>query len=150
MNNLYQYIFEKLKINKDSKSNNKSSQYRIMYGIGEIKLFKDCNIYKIEKYGSKKSSLEYNDNSLKQLIDKYFNDNDKIWLVTETEKIDSNMSAKTALDIHHTKSIFQKINLIDYQQGYYLKELENHQLVLIIRYFRKSGKLWQTKWLFKI
>ena len=150
MKQLNNFILEKLKITKDSKSNNKSSQYRIMYGNGEIKLFKDCNIYKVEKYGSKKSSLEYDDDSLKQLIDKYFDDNDKIWLVTETEKIDSNMSAKIALDINKIKSIFQKINLMDYQQGYYLKELEDHQLVLIIRYFRKSGKLWQTKWLFKI
>jgi hypothetical protein len=149
MNNINAYIIEKLKINKDSKLSD--NQYSNKFGKGELTIFKDCDIYKVYGYGLKNIHKEYeNRNHLYENINKYFNDDDKIWLVTETAITDSEMPAKLALEIKNAKPIIQSIDLYECHQGYILKKLENDQIVLIIKYLRKSGKLWQTKWLFKI
>ena len=147
LNNNSGIFLEKLKLGKDTKI---EDDYTSEFGKGILTTFKNCDIYKICRYGMKTLYQEFKDSQLKGIINKYFNDNDKVWLVTESKKIDSEMPAKLALSLEHTSDIYTITDYHYYQQGYHLKKLENDQIVLIIRYYRADHKLWQTKWLFKI
>lgn len=128
MKELNSFIQEKLVINKNIKP-----QYSNIYGEGNLISFKDCNIYKTEK-------LKIEDKKLETTIKKYFDNDEEVFIVTYQLKIGqpNPLPDKLLKEIQQTSSILQRIFLLDYQRGYYLKKLEsNNQIVLVIKDFKK-------------
>lgn len=127
MKELNSFIQEKLVINKNIKP-----QYSNIYGEGNLISFKDCNIYKTKK-------LKIEDERLETAIKKYFDNNEEVFVVTYQLKNGQPNPLPDELlkEIQQTSSILQRIFLMNYQRGYYLKKLEsNNQIVLIIKDFK--------------
>ena len=142
MKELNSFIQEKLVINKNIKP-----QYSNIYGEGNLVLFKDCNIYKTQK-------LKIEDERLKTTIKKYFDNNEEVFVVTyQFQNGQPNpLPDKLLNEIQQTSSILQRIFLMDYQRGYYLKKLEsNNQIVLVIKDFKKRPMgIKSIQYIFKI
>ena len=142
MKELNSFIQEKLVINKNIKP-----QYSNIYGEGNLVLFKDCNIYKTQK-------LKIEDKRLETTIKKYFNNNEEVFVVTyQFQNGQPNpLPDKLLNEIQQTSSILQRIFLMDYQRGYYLKKLEsNNQIVLVIKDFKKRPMgIKSIQYIFKI
>ena len=142
MKELNSFIQEKLVINKNIKP-----QYSNIYGEGNLVLFKDCNIYKTQK-------LKIEDERLKTTIKKYFDNNEEVFVVTYQFKNGqpNPLPDKLLNEIQQTSSILQRIFLMNYQRGYYLKKLEsNNQIVLVIKDFKKRPMgIKSIQYIFKI
>ena len=142
MKELNSFIQEKLVINKNIKP-----QYSNIYGEGNLVLFKDCNIYKTQK-------LKIEDKRLETTIKKYFDNNEEVFVVTyQFQNGQPNpLPDKLLNEIQQTSSILQRIFLMDYQRGYYLKKLEsNNQIVLVIKDFKKRPMgIKSIQYIFKI
>ena len=122
-------------------------QYSNIYGEGNLVLFKDCNIYKTQK-------LKIEDERLKTTIKKYFDNNEEVFVVTYQFKNGqpNPLPDKLLNEIQQTSSILQRIFLMNYQRGYYLKKLEsNNQIVLVIKDFKKRPMgIKSIQYIFKI
>ena len=155
MKQINNYIIERLRINKDTYFH--IDDYEEKYGPGKLMSFKDCDIYKVERHGMKNLRQEYKDRSgeLNNIIDKYFKDNDQVWEVEELFKKNSKVTMQLNKEISkdivsNSKPLLQKVDTHYYQQGYFLKELPDKSIVLIIKYFRASGQIWKIKYIFKL
>lgn len=156
MKDLKDIIIEKFRINQDIDFHN-VDDYEEKYGPGKLMSFKDCDIYKVERHGMKNIRQEYKDRNdeLNKIIDKYFKDNDQVWkveeLLTKNSKIAIQLKKEISKDVFsNSKPLLQKVDTHYYQQGYFLKELPDKSIVLIIKYFRASGQIWKIKYIFKL
>ena len=155
MKQINNYIIERLHINKNTYFH--IDDYEDKYGAGKLMSFKDCDIYKVERHGMKNLRQEYKDSrgELNTIIDKYFKDNDQVWqveeLLTKNSKVGIQLNKEISKDVFsNSKPLLQKVDMHYYQQGYFLKELPDKSIVLIIKYFRASGQIWKIKYIFKL
>lgn len=137
------YIFEKLIIGKSI-----INPYKKKYGKGELKNFKDCNIYT-----NPNNHRTVDDQRLKDKINEYFNDEDQVYVIKETQLINyeqsKNINLNKWLPFLRTKSILQRVFLINHRIGYYLKDIDG-QILLIIKYFRANHGNIDITYIFKI
>ena len=151
MMNIYKYLVEKLVINKNLK---KSSlyKYKNLYGEGEIKLFKECDVYTLNSYGHKNEKIE--DQDIHNFVNKYFDDNENVFVILEDYKngrvIKRNLNDSTLNKIFSTKVFDRIIKIMRYGRGYFIKKLSDDQLVLIIKDYLKNGNIKHCKYIFKI
>ena len=151
MKEINSYIIERLKL---SNKNVKLDNYEEKYGKGELKTFSECNVLKIDAYGMKNSNEEFDDSELKEFLNKYFENNEDVWIITEEFKHgllnEPKINKSVIKDIAHNSSLLlQKVNLLKYKRGYYLKDL-NGQIILIIRDFLSNGKIRKIRYIFKL
>ena len=146
MKDLNNYIIEKLLISKNTPKQIDYSKF----GEGIEKKFSECKIYK--KY----SYTEISDYKLKVDIDKYFNDDDNVFVITEIytdrnnpEKFNKKLNDDFRKIIIKRRGIWQHVYLLDMYRGYYFKILDDVQ-ILVIKDFYKNGNIKQIQYIIKL
>ena len=141
MKDLNNYIIEKILISKNTP---KQIDYN-KFGEGVEKKFNECNIYK-------KNSKHISDYKLKDDIDKYFNDNDDVFVITEmcADRNNSKVNDDFRKIIRETRGVWQHVYLLDMQRGYYLKIIDNVPILVIKDFYKTIGKLKQTQYIIKL
>ena len=147
MKNLNSYITERLHITKQTKPITKNLE---KFGDGEIKRFSECDPFRIERGINR--GKEWQGQNLIEEVTQYIKPNDLVYevvLTNDTGVIDySKIPLSTRQTILSGQCLMQKINLLQYQQGYTLKRFDG-QLVLVIKYTNKS-KIYKVRYIFKI
>lgn len=137
------YIFEKLIIGKSI-----INPYKKKYGKGELKKFKDCNIYT-----NPNNHRTVDDQRLKDKINEYFNGEDQVYVIKETQLINYEDSKNINLDkwlpFIKNPSFFQRVFLMNHRIGYYFKNIDG-QILLVIKYFRANRGYIDITYIFKI
>lgn len=142
MKNLKDIIQERLHINKDT-----NAIFNEILEEGEECKFKDIDIYKTNCRIPKVIS----DRTLINEINKYFSDNDLVFLVTKkfNDTLDNN---KILEDIKpDKKAIMQKVYSITGRVGFYIKNVPSiNGICLIKNFFGKKIAIEKTQYIFKI
>lgn len=143
MKSFKNYIFEKLIIGKSI-----INPYKKKYGKGELKKFKDCNIYT-----NPNNHRIVDDQRLKDKINEYFNDEDQVYVIKETQLTNYEQSKNINLDkwlpFLTNPSFFQRVFLMNHRIGYYFKDIDG-QILLVIKYFRANRGYIDITYIFKI
>ena len=84
-------------------------------------------------------NTDIHDEDLEEAIQKYFNDDEQVWVVVDDNGFNANHKLPDELfkKISNTKSIKQRVFLLTFQKGFYLKQLDDDQIVLVIKEFSK-------------
>lgn len=142
MKNLKDIIQERLHINKDT-----NAMFNEILEEGEECKFKDIDIYKTNCRNPK----VIGDRTLINEINKYFNDDDKVFLVTKKygDTLDNNTVWE---DIKPDKKpIMQKVYSITGKVGFYIKNVPSiNGICLIKKFFGTKIGIVKTQYIFKI